>query len=129
MKQTNQILRITFIIFWTLIFYSCQQDDKTNSSSSLVKENFITIEKAMEMGNQLTFDIKSKNTISSIEKRISEISPIVNDKNETFYYVINYEGGGFALLAADNRSTPILSYNNEGYFDINKENQPEGLIY
>ena len=129
MKHTKHVLHWTFIVLFTFTFFSCQQEDKTNLLPNQKKENFITQEKAVEISNRLTFDNQSKNATSSIEKQTSEILPVSDEKNETVYYVINYQDGGFVLMAADDRYEPILSYSDDGYFDTNKENQPEGLIY
>lgn len=130
MKQTNQILRCTLITFFTLAFFSCEQEENTtNFLSNQEKENFVTQEKAIEISSSLVFDKIAKNTNSSIKKNIFSISPITDGNNEPIFYVINYQEGGFVLLAADNRYEPILSYSDDGYFDTNKETQPDGLIY
>jgi hypothetical protein len=40
----------------------------------------------------------------------------VPDKGEPDYYVINYRGGGFRLLAGDRRVEPLLAYSETGIF-------------
>ena len=39
-------------------------------------------------------------------------------------YVFNNDGGGFILIAADNRPDPVLGYNREGSFTIGKDYAP-----
>ncbi|MDR6238866.1 thiol protease/hemagglutinin PrtT [Aureibacter tunicatorum] len=57
-----------------------------------------------------------------------EVQNIVSsdDGNES-YYVVNYQGGGFAIVSGDDNAQPILGYTDEGTFDPNS--MPEGLSF
>ncbi len=57
--------------------------------------------------------VKNPHSFSLIE----DIEPI-NGSVAELYYVINYAGGGFALVSADRRFFPVLAYSFSGYFDI-----------
>ena len=43
-------------------------------------------------------------------------------------HIINYEGGGFSIISGDNRIEPMLAYADEGVFNENPKNYPEGLL-
>lgn len=52
----------------------------------------------------------------------------INDKaNEPLLHVVNYDGGGFVIVAGDMRLRPIQAYSPTGTFDDNKESYPLGL--
>ncbi len=53
----------------------------------------------------------------------------VPDKNrQTAFYIINYEGGGFLILAGDRRSEPVLAYSQTNEFVIDPDNFPSALV-
>lgn len=52
----------------------------------------------------------------------------INDKaNEPLLHVVNYDGGGFVIVAGDTRLRPIQAYSPTGTFDDNQESYPLGL--
>lgn len=52
----------------------------------------------------------------SIEKNsIAEIKPIT-ENGKALIYIINYAKGGFLVLSAERKETPILAYSEENYF-------------
>lgn len=52
----------------------------------------------------------------------------INDNSSMpVMHIINYEGGGFAIISGDNRIEPMLAYADEGTFGDNELDYPEGL--
>ncbi|MCG2419620.1 C10 family peptidase [Aequorivita sp. F47161] len=49
-------------------------------------------------------------------------------KNNIVFYIVNYKNGGFVILAADNRSIPILAYSETETFNLNAEFYSSGLV-
>jgi Peptidase C10 family/Spi protease inhibitor len=57
---------------------------------------------------------------SFLEKRIvkNDITIMDKEKKNPYFYVINFESGGFTIIPADRRLQPILGYSEKGYFDL-----------
>lgn len=52
----------------------------------------------------------------------------INDKtNEPLFHVVNYDGGGFVVIAGDMRLMPIQAYSPTGSFENTKESYSVGL--
>ena len=53
----------------------------------------------------------------------------VPDKDEKpAFFIINYDNGGFVILAGDKRSEPILAFSETNQFDLDSKDFPAGLI-
>lgn len=52
---------------------------------------------------------------------------IKDKKDEPLLHVVNYDGGGFAIIAGDIRLKPIQAYSSTGYFNDKIESYPLGL--
>ncbi|MCL2510880.1 MAG: C10 family peptidase [Bacteroidales bacterium] len=57
---------------------------------------------------------------------ISEVFDIKKDETIT-QYVFNFENGGYVIVSADDRFTPILGYSPDGYYE--KGNMPGGFEF
>lgn len=122
-KKIFKLIVISFVIFG---FYSCEQEEiKTEPDSRLNinSENNISLEFARNISDNILFESENKQSNTKERKSINAIS---DENSEILYYVINYKGGGYVILAGDNRSKPILSYSENHNFKIDKE-YPEGL--
>ena len=53
----------------------------------------------------------------------AEASSVVAGAND--YYVFNIKGGGFVIVAGEDRATQVIGYSDKGYIDMN--NLPYGL--
>ncbi|MDE7355746.1 MAG: C10 family peptidase [Rikenellaceae bacterium] len=62
------------------------------------------------------------------EKEIESVTEIPDANGVTAYYIINYKGSGFLILAADNRVNPILAYSETNCFPVDSGSRPEGLV-
>lgn len=56
------------------------------------------------------------------------ILEVPDENNQTAYFIINYEGGGFVILAGDKRSEPVLAFSEINSFDLDQELFPSGLV-
>ena len=48
--------------------------------------------------------------------------------DQTSFYIVNYKGGGFVLISADKRTTPILAYSDTGNFEGERIDMPRELL-
>ncbi|WBX73305.1 C10 family peptidase [Tenacibaculum pacificus] len=121
MKKLSILLKLTLLIL-TFIISSCSKQDDLNLKNSTTPKSFISLSKAKDIASKLNFS-KGKNKI------IETITPVKSNKNITSFYVVNYKNGGFVLLAADNKSEPILAYSEKNNFLIEDQKSlyPKGL--
>lgn len=134
MNKTKLLLPILIgmILFCT---YSCKNDNGIEDYQ--VNHNLVSSTEARIIAeNILDFPVfKPENSSSLKSAKISDQKMIKdsitisdkNDKKSKFFYVFNYEGGGFSIISADKSISPILAYSETGYFDLNE--LPSGFAY
>ena len=97
MKTIIKKSKIHFIslLLLNLIFISCNSDD-TISNFDEPKNNifFVNLNEAKLISKNFKPSNPSFSKNSLIEKEIEEITPITGNTDETFYYIVNYVGGG-----------------------------------
>jgi hypothetical protein len=59
------------------------------------------------------------------KKVLDKFTVTEEGSNKPAFYVFNYEGGGFVVIAADKRIMPVMAYSEGGYYD--QQNKPYGL--
>lgn len=113
-------LGITFLI-------SCSKDD--NRDRRLYTSNEINKSTAIDIA-QYFFKNSNSKAGKGVDntKTIKDITTYKTLKNETAFYVINYNQGGFIVIAADNRISPILAFYDIGKFNTNLTETPEPVI-
>lgn len=111
------------LFFGLVILFSCSKDNETENSNIISQENFVGLSQAKEIAGVIKFTSKDnnsqvgKNTSSgSAKKKIESIDEVKNENGNTVLYVVNYNGGGYIILSADNRAQPIISYSEESKF-------------
>ncbi|MEO8774408.1 MAG: C10 family peptidase [Gelidibacter sp.] len=75
----------------------------------------------------LTDKSLNRSTIKN-QKKMKSILEVPDKDKTTALFIINYEGGGFIILAADKRSEPILAFSETNKFDIDSNDFPSGLV-
>jgi len=138
----KQFKKLTFGIF-ILVVFSCQQFE-TNVPKVAIEENdihYVDIDQAKMIARTIEFPVnqsfhKSTNQASGksfdIEKlgakKIKESKSPLGKNNKALYHIINYEGGGFVILSADDRLSPILAFSYDNSMPLIGEHEfPEGL--
>jgi hypothetical protein len=70
---------------------------------------------------------KLKNAKYLGKKTIRDYLTITDkEKKNSYFYVVNYEGGGYSIISADKREMPILGYSDNGHFSV--DSMPDGLV-
>lgn len=64
----------------------------------------------------------------STSKVVKDIFEVPDKNQQTAFYIVNYEGGGFLILAGDRRSEPVLAYSQTNEFVIDPDNFPSSLV-
>jgi len=114
------MLKIYLALFLLCFMFSCEDGDINSNSGH---PNFVTLEDAKKIAS-VQAPLNTDGTAKSLGSTL-EVKP---DSRPTSYYIINYEGGGFILLAADKRIDPILAYSKDSPFPFEEKKLPEGLL-
>jgi hypothetical protein len=135
----NRFKKVKFFLTLVLvgfILFSCNEEEIDLNKFALQNENFVSIEKAIEIGkvfnNPITNNINNSDAVKSSNKErknknIESITEITDESDITICYIINYENGGFVIISADNRLNPILAYSESNTFVADENNYPIGL--
>ncbi len=65
----------------------------------------------------------------SVQSVIREVFPVINTKTDTVFYIVNYDPQGFIVLAADQRSIPLLAFSSSNSFETDTDYYPLGLVH
>jgi hypothetical protein len=110
------------VIAGLMLLVSCSNEKEDggiiNSSSTenkIPKETIDLIAKNFFKNSSLTGKSVSQN------RTIKNTKEYKTSKKESAFYVVNYSEGGFIILAADNRVSPILAYSDSGTFDTTEK--------
>lgn len=127
-----------FILLVVFFICSCKKQvsspNSTIPSKLLMDKNFVSFDDASLAARQagqssaIVLGIKKK-TVNSSFSSVREIidSTAVDNGNGPSFYIFNYKGGGFVIIAADKRLNPIMAFADKGYFE-NKDKLPDGLV-
>jgi hypothetical protein len=113
----KRCFRNTWLFFLGIVFLvSCTKDTPTNNG---IQNNLNEVPKTtiIEIAQNLFKNSGATNSrVANSNKTIKDVIEHQTQKNQTAFYVINYNEGGFAVIAADNRISPILAYSETGNF-------------
>ncbi|MCX6272381.1 MAG: C10 family peptidase [Bacteroidetes bacterium] len=93
-------------------------------SLSLFSEE-ITRDQAKQVSRHFLFERINQHRQVPMEKLVIESVTPVMSASQLVYYVVNFQGDGFVLVAGDDQVSPILGYSFDGHFQI--DNQPVQL--
>ncbi len=126
------LTRVFALSLALMTFFSCKKDLSVknpvslsaNTTAAPKDSNFVSFAIAAKAAKQvnnshLVSGIITKKIIQStggLSGRPILDSLAVPDNVNPSFYIFNYVGGGYAIMPADKRVEPILSYSNNGYF-------------
>ncbi|MGB4776667.1 MAG: C10 family peptidase [Daejeonella sp.] len=116
---------ILLIVFACFVFSSCQKETSNNSTTP--DENYINEVKATTIArgfskDMMLYSATNTNKVNGnsanlpSEKAIKSTKPIPSKDGRNAFYIINYTGGGFAILSADRRTVPVLAFSETNTF-------------
>lgn len=132
-KIVWSILLIVVAIVGIIIINSCQKESTIENLQTKSAIYFVTKQEASSYSCVLTNSfriqmLKSANINKSMtKKKVKDISSIPDDNNIPAFYIINYEEGGFILLSADKRVSPIFGFSECNNFPQQSELRPPAL--
>lgn len=122
----NSVIAIAFL----LSFQSCQKkDDISVKSNTIVDNNIITADYATEIAeniNKSELALKSRTTKSAASRKQKKIknSRTIQEGKDPYFFIFNYQEGGFTVISGDRRLMPIMAYSEYGQFG---DTIPSGL--
>ncbi len=129
MIKTSIIKKLSFFIV-ILLFISCDKDDQIENKEIPASDHFVGLAEIEAIAGGIEFpdgnDSKLKST-GPQTKSISSINEIKNEGEETLFYIVNYDEGGFILLSSDKRSIPVLAYSTDNNFEVDEYSYPSGV--
>lgn len=124
MKNLNALI---IIILLGIGIISCNKEEfgeVTKNESLTTNQFYLPISDALNIGlKQFEIRKEKNNTLKSRyispdfrTKKIKEAKTFKKEGTDLFH-IINYEGGGFVIISADKRVTPVLAYSESSEFD------------
>lgn len=125
----NKQFKLGLLLLLGVFVTSCQNENEVITEKSSVDSNEITETTAVEIANNLIISGVNTGQFSKNgnQKKLSTLETVVTKNNETAFYIANYQNGGFAIIAADNRNTPILAFSETNSFKNDTLNFPEAM--
>lgn len=139
MRKTKTMQWLAGLIIGGILF-SCKNYDASNDTEKTIINNEFAISKetAMSIANSLLIvntaeshnntSLKDPNITTRTSKKAKTILEVPDKDSQTAYFIINYEGGGFVILAGDKRSEPILAFSETNEFNLESDYFPSGLV-
>ncbi|MBE9466762.1 MAG: Spi family protease inhibitor [Bacteroidetes bacterium] len=128
MIKLSKLKILTASLILGIIFYSCSKNG--NITKEPIQINKCLVDEELALNVAENFFIKSNSLKSSEVKKkgIEQIHAIKDDSSKTVMYIVNYKEGGFVIVSADNRLSPILAYSDTNEFRIDAESYSSGLV-
>lgn len=132
MRKSNIFV---FYIVFILALFSCSTEDTIiNQSKDLAitynvsKETAVDVAKSFLEKYHTYQQSKNNNSFTGVTKTVMEILTFKTIDNENAFYTINYKEGGFVVVSADNRVSPILAFSDEGKFSDDIDEIPDPVV-
>jgi len=114
--KTQYFVFISFLFI--SFFISCTKNSHVESESSKTQKYFVSENKVLSLLTKKSLKIEKSATTSPLrEKSIQEVFPVEDEEKNIVYYIINYNNGGFIIVSADERISPILAYSETSDFN------------
>ncbi len=135
MKRIFFFLLLTIPLgIMSILIQSCQKDISDNNDNYVKDDKFVAIDEATEIANNvnksfIVLNSVDKSSLKSTKyqgnKSIRHSLTIPDNNKLPYFYVFNYNSGGFSIISADRRLMPVMVYVDSGEFDLNS--LPDGL--
>ena len=115
------------LIGLAFIAFSCQTRSDFADGEASYPENFVTEKTAKSLLTEVFEEPVTRSDGKTAFSKISKTTPVYGADQLPLFYVMNYEGGGFVLLSADNRIEPVLAYSEENEFPMEELDDAPGI--
>lgn len=139
---------LSYLLIIPVLFFSCSEDEsiplsmsETEQLSEASNPNYVNYEEALEIAikwltnNNATtraegLKVKNHYEFSANNHYLlrTRANDLMEDSIDVRFHVINFEdNAGFALVSADNRTTPVYAYSTESNLDLGECMENTGL--
>lgn len=139
---------LSYLLIIPVLFFSCSEDEsiplsmsETEQLSEASNPNYVNYEEALEIAikwltnNNATtraegLKVKNHYEFSANNHYLlqTRADALIEDSIDVRFHVINFEdNAGFALVSADNRTTPVYAYSTESNLDLKEGMENTGL--
>jgi hypothetical protein len=129
-----KVKKMSVLSLATLILAACQTNELALHEERHKQENEVqridAAKKELTGSDALTvarlFRTNETPTKSASPTEVKDVTPIYGDDDQCLMYVINYAGnGGYSIISATKKYTPVVAYADEGNFEA--ANLPPGV--
>ena len=140
MNKLSQAKQFLPLLLLGVIVFSCSKTEDENLETIKTNlpveqsKNFVSIDQASGIASALEYLTKENSSLRKLRKtsklkNVKSVTEVPDNNGSTSYYIINYKDGGFVIISADNRVSPILAFSESGKFSLDFEKQyPGGLV-
>jgi Peptidase C10 family/Spi protease inhibitor len=130
--KTLKFLYFYIVSFFLIVSCETEKIGKLDTTIETKSKNFVSKELAVTVANNFLQKInEDKNNQTNrlvVEKTILETLTFETMNDENAFYAVNYIEGGFVVVSADNRVSPIRAYSDEGAFSENIAEMPDPVV-
>lgn len=118
-----------------MLIQSCKKDTNQKMSTEKIDtKNVVSLDEASEVATDINKSYVVQNGVRKGQLKSTKhigTKSIHNEltlsgKKQAYFYVFNYDGGGYSIISADKRLLPVQAYVDKGRF--NQDSLPRGLV-
>ena len=109
---------------------SCDDSNLRKDEAFENDRNFVSADVAVSILRRVGDESKAINKngrANALKRKLKEVKSVTDESKKPVFHVMNYEGGGFVIFAADNRATPVLAYSDTDNFPVDPKLYPTAL--
>jgi hypothetical protein len=131
MNKSTSVFLLCIVSFF-LVFVGCSDDfsssqDKGKDTKTQGSEYLFTLQEALSLAEKINpFPFPGDVAATKSASKHIQTYQSVGEK-QPFFHIITYQEGGFVILSADKRLSPVLAYSDEDPFVFDEE-MPPGLV-
>lgn len=124
--KTVKLKNLTFLL--AVIFSACTADDYQYQPEETLplsaNEYVVSQDEAVTLAANAVLSLSGGDTRAGGDRTLVPETIVrypkvtrSSDTDEPFFYIVNFEGGGYAVVPSDKRATSIYALSDNGYFD------------
>ncbi len=132
MEKSKSIKQILLFLFIVVFSFSCSKENELETTELSSNNYFMELSTIEDIANGIYFPSDDGSNLKSTKpktKTVRGIDEIKNKSKKTSYYIINYEEGGYIILSADKRASPVLGFSINNNFEVDESLYPPNLKF
>lgn len=117
-------MRKFYLLLLLIFVIGCQKANFDQDTKPQNEQNIVNKQQAEQLLAKVGELSITKSGIDAPYAVIASMTTVKDEAGNPVYHVVNYNTGGFVILAADDRIVPVLAYSQTGEFDLNGDINP-----